>query len=109
MTKQLLHIRRFSWKCTRRRWENQLRSLSRSKTTSDIENAVLDNHSAIVYGIVGAIIVETEEMTNAFVYDMTGSLIKTVTINAGSNTIPVAGNGLYLIKVGNAAYKTIVK
>ena len=48
-------------------------------------------------------------MTNAFVYDMTGSLIKTVTINAGSNTIPVAGNGLYLIKVGNAAYKTIVK
>ena len=80
-----------------------------AKTTSDIENAVLDNHSAIVYGIVGAIIVETEEMTNAFVYDMTGSLIKTVTINAGSNTIPVAGNGLYLIKVGNAAYKTIVK
>lgn len=77
--------------------------------SSAIESVISENHSAVVYGVDGAAVVEVEGMINASVYDMTGFLIKTVTLNAGINTIPVAGNGLYLIKVGNTAYKTVVR
>lgn len=77
--------------------------------SSAISNVASDNRSAVVYGIEGAAVVEVEGMVNASIYNMTGSLIKIVTLNEGVNTIPVADNGLYLIKVGNAAYKTVVK
>lgn len=75
---------------------------------SAIENIKMDAHSAVVYGSKGSMVVEVEGVMNASIYNITGSLIKTVALNNGENTISVP-SGLYLVKVGNAAYKVVVR
>ncbi len=76
--------------------------------TSAIEDVKADNRKAVVYGIGGAAVVEVENAMNASIYNINGSLVKTVALNAGANNISLA-NGLYLVKVGNAAYKVVVR
>lgn len=77
--------------------------------TSAIEKVNANGISAVVYGTDGVVVAEVEETANASVYTLTGSLVKNVALNVGTNTIPVAGNGVYVVKVGGNAYKVIVR
>lgn len=63
---------------------------------------------ALVYGAECAVVVEVAAQAQVAVYTLTGSLVKTVVLNAGINTVPMA-SGLYLVQLNGVAYKAIVK
>lgn len=74
-----------------------------------VDNITVNAANATVYGTTGAIMIEVADAADAYVYTLSGALVKVASLEAGMNAVEVAGNALYVVKVGNAAYKAIVK
>ncbi len=63
----------------------------------------------IAYGIQGGIVIEnTDNFTQASVYNLQGTHCRTIELSAGQNTINI-DSGLYIIKIENNAAKVLVK
>lgn len=77
--------------------------------SANIGNLNANAQTVVVYGITGAIVVDTNASAIMSVYNMSGALVKSVSLEAGLNTVAVPGNAIYVVKVGNTAYKTVVK
>ncbi|UKB77378.1 T9SS type A sorting domain-containing protein [Chryseobacterium sp. MEBOG07] len=80
----------------------------------------VSNGSGLFYGFraspaypnptTGVITVESTENENVYVYDITGKIIKNMTLNKGKNSIDLTGypSGNYLLK-GNHIFTKIIK
>ncbi|CAI8798208.1 BspA family leucine-rich repeat surface protein [Chryseobacterium sp. IT-36CA2] len=77
---------------------------------STAEVSVKQKTSAYPNPTTGMITVESTENENAYLYDITGKIIKTVTLNKGKNSIDLTGypSGNYLLK-GNSTFAKIIK
>ncbi|WP_410493424.1 T9SS type A sorting domain-containing protein [Chryseobacterium sp. 7] len=58
----------------------------------------------------GVVTVESAENGNAYLYDITGKIIKNITLNKGKNNIDLTNcpSGNYLLK-GNSIFSKIIK
>lgn len=72
--------------------------------TSNIEIT----ESTKVYGSEGHVIIESDIPTTVFVYSVSGSLIKQISVGTGINQIPMT-SGIYIVSVKDKSYKVLVK
>ena len=65
---------------------------------------------SIVYGTQGAVVINNlDNIKQATVYTLMGTLVKLVNLSEGLNSIILPANQLYIVKVGNNAKKVLVK
>ncbi|MDR2120088.1 MAG: hypothetical protein LBP64_04340 [Tannerella sp.] len=67
-----------------------------------------DDPRCRVYGISGYAVIESDETVSAGIYSVGGQLVKKCTLTASREQIALPA-GLYIITVGNASYKTLVR
>lgn len=72
-----------------------------------INNTAIEDNTAKVYTIGNEIYVELAENAVIDIYDVQGMKIATLDGIQGMNKMQLQGNGLYIVKVGNKAYKVI--
>ena len=72
------------------------------------KNEEIQSSLSEVYGISGAIIVNTDNNAEVSIYNTTGTVLKKQSIITGTTQIAVPG-GLYFVVVNNNSYKVIVR
>ena len=61
-----------------------------------------------VFGLDGEIVINVESDAVAWVYSLSGQLIRQQQVSQGSNSIKIP-KGLYIVSVGGASYKVYVR
>ena len=73
------------------------------------QNEKIQSPLSEVYGLSGAIIVNTDNNAEVSIYNTTGGMVKKQIVNSGTTQISMPQRGLYFVIVNNKSYKVIVK
>jgi hypothetical protein len=72
-------------------------------------NAPNTNGVTGIYGVSGGVIVDRETPARVFIYNITGALYTSTIAAPGQHFVAVAIPGVYIVKIGDRAVKTVVK
>lgn len=84
---------------------NEITLEAPANSTTDVRELVMNSR---VYGDGQNIVIESAVDQSAVISDISGHA-RRVSLNAGSNVIPVNGSGMYIVKVGEKATKVMIK
>ncbi|MBP5314631.1 MAG: calcineurin-like phosphoesterase C-terminal domain-containing protein, partial [Muribaculaceae bacterium] len=70
--------------------------------------AVSDGNNVKVLTGDNSIIIKSDIDTEARIYTVSGSLLKSIKVNRGLNEYPVEGHGFYVVSIGGAGHKVVL-
>ncbi len=70
--------------------------------------AVSDGDNVKVLTGDNSIIIKSDIDTEARIYTVSGSLLKSIKVNRGLNEYPVEGHGFYVVSIGGAGHKVVL-
>ena len=71
-------------------------------------NEIIFSEKLIVYGENNQLFIESDIPATAFIYSVSGSLIKQINIKTGINQVPIT-SGICIVSVNGKSYKVLVK